>query len=118
MRDRIHNGWLQTNHPFWLMQLGGAACHSPRVWMSCWVSAWQVSASNRHRQKWRIPVLEGPSASEVGKEIAEHRERRVAIVEAVPAVVAQPSPREGPAHRVHVLQRTTHQETSAEKDGR
>ena len=22
-------GWLQTNHPFWLMPLGGAACDSP-----------------------------------------------------------------------------------------
>jgi hypothetical protein len=43
--------------------------------VSRWVSAVKFGASNRHQQKWSISVPEGLSASEVGKEIAEHRER-------------------------------------------
>jgi hypothetical protein len=66
------------------------------------VSAVQRQPANRDQQKWSISVAEGLGASEVGNEIAEHREHApaehaerdsyVAILEAVlPSAVALPA---------------------------
>ena len=84
-------GWLQTNHPFWLMQLAAAACDSPPGVDE--LSGLRLAGQIVINRKRSICVPEGLSASEVGEEIAERREhataehaqkdRWVAIVEAV-----------------------------------